>query len=486
MPASGEPKATGFVPVLRYRDVGAAADWLCRAFGFVPEARVVGEDGTVVYALLASGAGVIMLVPVGESELDKLMCQPEDNGGFETQACYVPVSDAEAHHGVAEAAGATIVLGLTSDDSGRAGYTCRDLEGHVWSFGTYDPGEAVRRKASAAASPGARADEEDSEIVWKRKRPRLAQVAIVTGLVLTAALAVETGSGGGAFDLTKLFSSGVTTAAGPAPSGNPTASSSAKTAAALAALEAEAKELRRALETQKSEHAAALGRQEAEVRALAEKNAKLESKVMNEMAKRDGAEQALKKAEDLADTERKGRLAAEQAIHAVERQLEQDMIERAAKAEAAEKDRVKPAMEAAPPAAAPPSTTSALPERQEAASTAEETEPAPRVAPEADAAKPDDGAEAGAPPRSDAQAALDAKAAEDAKAIEEAKAAEKAKAEEEAKKEQERLAAEEARREKARSAKKARVSTPAVKSTPAPKKKSYLEPQEKQWPFTAW
>jgi len=31
------------------------------------------------------------------------------------------------------------VLDIVNQDYGGRGYTCRDLEGHVWSFGTYDP-----------------------------------------------------------------------------------------------------------------------------------------------------------------------------------------------------------------------------------------------------------------------------------------------------------------------------------------------------------
>lgn len=139
MSSPSAPQATGFVPVLRYRDVGRAADWLCRAFGFARDHEVTGDDGIVIYAQLKCGPGLIMLVPEGESELDRLMCQPSDTGGLETQVCYVVVDDAARHCVAAAEAGARIVLALATDDKGGAGYSCRDLEGHVWSFGTYDP-----------------------------------------------------------------------------------------------------------------------------------------------------------------------------------------------------------------------------------------------------------------------------------------------------------------------------------------------------------
>jgi uncharacterized glyoxalase superfamily protein PhnB len=128
------------VPTLRYRDIPAAIDWLCRAFGFEKDLVVKGEDGTVRYAQLTFGSGMVMLGPVQDSEFDNLMRQPDEIGGAETQICYFCVEDALAHYARASEAGAEIVLDIDedSDGSGR-GYSCRDLEGHVWIFGTYNP-----------------------------------------------------------------------------------------------------------------------------------------------------------------------------------------------------------------------------------------------------------------------------------------------------------------------------------------------------------
>ena len=55
------------------------------------------------------------------------------------KTCYIVVDDADAHCRAAKAAGASIVLDITDDDHGGRGYACRDPEGHIWSFGTYDP-----------------------------------------------------------------------------------------------------------------------------------------------------------------------------------------------------------------------------------------------------------------------------------------------------------------------------------------------------------
>ena len=135
------------VPTLRYRDVAAAIDWLCNAFGFEKHLVVGGDDGAVRYAELTFGNGMIMLGPVDDSGLDKFMTQPADTGGAETQICYLFVADAAAHCARARAAGADIVLDIEDADSNGRGYSCRDLEGHVWNFGTYDP---WRRRPVAA------------------------------------------------------------------------------------------------------------------------------------------------------------------------------------------------------------------------------------------------------------------------------------------------------------------------------------------------
>ncbi len=49
-------------------------------------------------------------------------------------------SPTPTHHcACAKAAGAKIVIDIKDEDYGGRGYTCRDPEGHIWNFGTYDP-----------------------------------------------------------------------------------------------------------------------------------------------------------------------------------------------------------------------------------------------------------------------------------------------------------------------------------------------------------
>jgi uncharacterized glyoxalase superfamily protein PhnB len=75
----------------------------------------------------------------GGGVFGKLMKLPEEIGGCETQSAYVIVGDCDAHYARAKAGGATILREIQDEDYGGRGYTCRDLEGHIWSFGSYDP-----------------------------------------------------------------------------------------------------------------------------------------------------------------------------------------------------------------------------------------------------------------------------------------------------------------------------------------------------------
>ena len=130
------------IPGLRYQDAPAAIEWLCRAFGFERHLVVPGEEeGVIAHAQLRYGNGMIMLGSAGKhgGGFDELMATPREIGGRETQSAYVIVEDPDAHHARAVAAGAEVVLPLEDKDYGGRGYSCRDLEGHLWSFGDYDP-----------------------------------------------------------------------------------------------------------------------------------------------------------------------------------------------------------------------------------------------------------------------------------------------------------------------------------------------------------
>ncbi|HEX2891590.1 VOC family protein [Vineibacter terrae] len=127
------------IPTMRYRDAPGAIAWLCDAFGFEKHLVVPGEDGTIAHAQLTRGNSMIMLGSINDSQFGQLMRQPEEIGGGATQSIYVVIPDIDAHYAHAKAAGAEIVIDLAAQDYGGKLYTCRDPEGHVWNFGSYDP-----------------------------------------------------------------------------------------------------------------------------------------------------------------------------------------------------------------------------------------------------------------------------------------------------------------------------------------------------------
>ncbi len=137
MEASAAPVTV--IPALRYADADAAVEWLCRAFGFQEHAVYRNDHGKVVHAELRFGNGMIMLGPDVDSEFGRLMMLPKAAGGRCTQANYIVVGDVDAHHAHAAAAGADVIFPPKDEDYGGRGYTCRDPEGHIWAFGSYDP-----------------------------------------------------------------------------------------------------------------------------------------------------------------------------------------------------------------------------------------------------------------------------------------------------------------------------------------------------------
>ncbi|MGH8654015.1 MAG: VOC family protein [Gammaproteobacteria bacterium] len=129
------------IPCLRYRDASKTIEWLCQTFGFEKQLVVPNADGTIAHAQLSFGNGMIMLGSVleVETEFGRLITQPDEIGGAETQSAYVVVSDADVIYQQAKTGGAEIVIEIKDEDYGGRGFSCRDLEGHLWNFGTYDP-----------------------------------------------------------------------------------------------------------------------------------------------------------------------------------------------------------------------------------------------------------------------------------------------------------------------------------------------------------
>ncbi len=142
------------VPFLRYRDAAAAIDWLVAAFGAERWLVMAGPDGGIAHAELRLGDGFVMLG--SETEGSPLgMRSPKDVGAI-TQGLYVLVApdDLDAHHARAVASGAEVLIPLQDMDYGSREYTVRDLEGHVWSFGTYRPASMPAEPTPVGAAVG--------------------------------------------------------------------------------------------------------------------------------------------------------------------------------------------------------------------------------------------------------------------------------------------------------------------------------------------
>ena len=121
-------------PALRYHDPRAAIAFLVDAFGFTPHAVHASPDGAIAHAELRLGNGMVM---IGTISPDLAAKGRTVSGG--TGSIYVSVDFVDGHHDRAVAAGAVVTRPLADTDYGSREYSCRDLEGYEWSFGSYDP-----------------------------------------------------------------------------------------------------------------------------------------------------------------------------------------------------------------------------------------------------------------------------------------------------------------------------------------------------------
>lgn len=131
--------AHSIIPALHYHDGQAAIDWLQCAFGFEARLVVNGEDGCIAHAQLVLDQVMIMLGSSSDSDYSQYVKSPLELRRYNTQSPYLVVDDPDAIYHRAVAAGAEILIPLKDEDYGGRGFTCRDPEGHLWNFGSYDP-----------------------------------------------------------------------------------------------------------------------------------------------------------------------------------------------------------------------------------------------------------------------------------------------------------------------------------------------------------
>ena len=128
------------VPMPSYEDVGAAADWLSRVFGFVERDRFADDRGRVTQAELELQGATVMLGWPGPTYVGpKRHAETCDLERAKAESPYVVdgalvcVPDVEAHLTRARAEGATILGDVEDTPFGRF-YRAEDIEGHRWMF----------------------------------------------------------------------------------------------------------------------------------------------------------------------------------------------------------------------------------------------------------------------------------------------------------------------------------------------------------------
>jgi uncharacterized glyoxalase superfamily protein PhnB len=118
-------------PSLRARDARRLIRFLVDVFGF-EETAVYGDGDIVEHCQLSwPEGGGIMLGSVREDPANPWNLQPGSAGA------YVVSDRVDEIYRRTVAAGATILQEPNDTDYGSHGFSCRDPEGNLWSFGTY-------------------------------------------------------------------------------------------------------------------------------------------------------------------------------------------------------------------------------------------------------------------------------------------------------------------------------------------------------------
>lgn len=110
------------------------AVFLAEAFGFEETAMYTREDDPTIVEHAE------MRWPLGGGVMFGSACKDESEFGKRisgNDSTYVVCDDPDALFERATAAGAEVLRGVRDEDYGSRGFTVRDPEGNLWSFGTY-------------------------------------------------------------------------------------------------------------------------------------------------------------------------------------------------------------------------------------------------------------------------------------------------------------------------------------------------------------
>jgi uncharacterized glyoxalase superfamily protein PhnB len=119
-------------PSLNYTDAPAAIRSLVDVFGFTERLVVPGDDGVVEHAQLRWPEGGGIMLGSAHREGNPFSQRPTGAG-----STYVVTDHPDALYERARDAGLAVGRELRDEDYGSRGFSVRDAEGNIWSFGTY-------------------------------------------------------------------------------------------------------------------------------------------------------------------------------------------------------------------------------------------------------------------------------------------------------------------------------------------------------------
>ncbi|MBS1564658.1 MAG: VOC family protein [Bacteroidetes bacterium] len=123
-PANRTMPDCAIIPVLHYKDVPEAIEWLCRTFGCTERWRVADHRSQLAYE-----GGCIAI-----TELSAGQGRDGDKGLGSRHSIMMRVKDAHAHYQHVKQQGATIIQEPIDWPYGERQYEAEDLGGHRWTF----------------------------------------------------------------------------------------------------------------------------------------------------------------------------------------------------------------------------------------------------------------------------------------------------------------------------------------------------------------
>ncbi len=130
VPSEGKDWRPALISAVCYRDPKAALRWLEGAFGFELFMLIEDQEGNLAHSEMRFGNAAVM---IGNEWSDDHK-SPASIGGKNTQTVHISIdTDLDAHCAHARAAGAEILREPETQFYGDRTYSCRDLEGHIWT-----------------------------------------------------------------------------------------------------------------------------------------------------------------------------------------------------------------------------------------------------------------------------------------------------------------------------------------------------------------